>query len=163
THGQIRRVIREQHLTSITQVMQFLEWRSMDGCATCRPALNYYLLSTWPGEAMDDAKSRLANERMHANIQKDGTYSVVPRMWGGGAHVGGCHPRERAAAHRRRRRQIQHSDGEGHRWPAQRSAGREKGGPAPGLGRSRHALRSRLWQEPAHGQDLRGQRILPFW
>ena len=28
-------------------------------------------------------QSRFINERVHANIQKDGTYSVVPRMWGG--------------------------------------------------------------------------------
>lgn len=83
THGELRKAIREQHLTSIPQTMQFLEWRSPDGCATCRPALNYYVTSTWPGEARDDAQSRLANERLHANIQKDGTYSVVPRMWGG--------------------------------------------------------------------------------
>ena len=32
---------------------------------------------------MDDGQSRFINERVHANIQKDGTYSVVPRMWGG--------------------------------------------------------------------------------
>ena len=32
---------------------------------------------------VDDQQSRFVNERMHANIQKDGTYSVVPRMWGG--------------------------------------------------------------------------------
>jgi len=88
THGQVRKAIREQHLTSMVQVMQFLEWRSPDGCATCRPALNYYLISTWPGEAVDDARSRLVNERMHANIQKDGTYSVVPRMWGGVTNAG---------------------------------------------------------------------------
>jgi nitrite reductase (NADH) large subunit len=50
---------------------------------SCRPALNYYLISTWPGEAKDDPQSRFINERAHANIQKDGTYSVVPRMWGG--------------------------------------------------------------------------------
>ncbi|HQU90605.1 MAG TPA: nitrite reductase large subunit, partial [Denitromonas sp.] len=31
----------------------------------------------------DDAQSRFINERAHANIQKDGTYSVVPRMLGG--------------------------------------------------------------------------------
>jgi NAD(P)H-nitrite reductase large subunit len=31
----------------------------------------------------DDPQSRFINERSHANIQKDGTYSVVPRMWGG--------------------------------------------------------------------------------
>jgi nitrite reductase (NADH) large subunit len=47
------------------------------------PALNYYLLSTWPHRAQDDPQSRFINERSHANIQKDGTYSVIPRMWGG--------------------------------------------------------------------------------
>ncbi|SEJ23295.1 nitrite reductase (NADH) large subunit [Azotobacter beijerinckii] len=82
-HGQVRQAIREQHLTSLGQAMQAMEWRTPDGCATCRPALNYYLISSWPGEAKDDPQSRLINERAHANIQKDGTYSVVPRMWGG--------------------------------------------------------------------------------
>ncbi|NYT58504.1 NAD(P)/FAD-dependent oxidoreductase [Alcaligenaceae bacterium] len=83
THGEVRKAIREQHLTGMEQTLRFLEWRTSDGCATCRPALNYYLMSTWPGEAKDDSQSRLVNERMHANIQKDGTYSVIPRMWGG--------------------------------------------------------------------------------
>ena len=82
-HGQIRKTIREQHLTSLSQAMAFMNWSTPNGCATCRPALNYYLISTWPGEAKDDPQSRLINERAHANIQKDGTYSVVPRMWGG--------------------------------------------------------------------------------
>nr|WP_100547897.1 MULTISPECIES: nitrite reductase large subunit NirB [unclassified Pseudomonas] len=82
-HGHIRKAIREQHLTSMAQTMEFLNWSTPNGCATCRPALNYYLISTWPGEAKDDPQSRLINERAHANIQKDGTYSVVPRMWGG--------------------------------------------------------------------------------
>jgi nitrite reductase (NADH) large subunit len=63
--------------------MRFLEWRTPNGCASCRPALNYYLLSTWPHEALDDPQSRFINERAHANIQKDGTYSVIPRMFGG--------------------------------------------------------------------------------
>ncbi|HMM73178.1 MAG TPA: nitrite reductase large subunit, partial [Rhodocyclaceae bacterium] len=54
-----------------------------NGCASCRPAINYYLISTWPHEAEDDPQSRFINERAHANIQKDGTFSVVPRMWGG--------------------------------------------------------------------------------
>ncbi len=83
THEEVRRSIREHHLLSIPAVMEFMEWGSPDGCATCRPALNYYLLSTWPHEAEDDPQSRFINERAHANIQKDGTYSVVPRMWGG--------------------------------------------------------------------------------
>ena len=83
THQEIRDAIRAQHLLTIPAAMHFLEWRTPNGCATCRPALNYYLISTWPHEAKDDPQSRFINERAHANIQKDGTFSVVPRMWGG--------------------------------------------------------------------------------
>ncbi len=83
SHAEVRQVIREHKLLSIPQLMHFLEWGTPDGCATCRPALNYYLISTWPHEAEDDPQSRFINERGHANIQKDGRYSVVPRMLGG--------------------------------------------------------------------------------
>jgi nitrite reductase (NADH) large subunit len=83
THDDVRRNIVDKGLRAIPQVMQELHWTTPDGCSSCRPALNYYLLCAWPGEYMDDQQSRFVNERMHANIQKDGTYSVVPRMWGG--------------------------------------------------------------------------------
>jgi len=83
THEEVRRAIRQQKLLSIPAAMAFLEWKTPNGCATCRPALNYYLLATWPREFKDDAQSRFINERAHANIQKDGTFSVIPRMWGG--------------------------------------------------------------------------------
>jgi nitrite reductase (NADH) large subunit len=83
THEEVRRAIREHRLLSIPAAMRFLEWRTPNGCASCRPALNYYLIAAWPHEAEDDPQSRFINERAHANIQKDGTYSVVPRMWGG--------------------------------------------------------------------------------
>ncbi|MBN9461476.1 MAG: NAD(P)/FAD-dependent oxidoreductase [Burkholderiales bacterium] len=83
THQELRRAIREHRLLSAQQVFAFMEWRTPDGCASCRPAINYYLLSTWPKEVQDDPQSRLINERAHANIQKDGTFSVVPRMWAG--------------------------------------------------------------------------------
>jgi nitrite reductase (NADH) large subunit len=82
-HDDVRRLIVAKALKSIPAVMQALEWRTSCGCAKCRPALNYYLLASWPGEYEDDTQSRFINERVHANIQKDGTYSVVPRMWGG--------------------------------------------------------------------------------
>jgi nitrite reductase (NADH) large subunit len=82
-HDDVRRLIIAKSLKSIPDLMQALEWKTSCGCAKCRPALNYYLLSTWPGEFEDDSQSRFINERVHANIQKDGTYSVVPRMWGG--------------------------------------------------------------------------------
>jgi len=83
THEEVRRAVKEQKLLSIPQAMRFLEWRSPNGCASCRPALNSYLICAWPHEAEDDPQSRFVNERVHANIQKDGTYSVVPRIWGG--------------------------------------------------------------------------------
>jgi nitrite reductase (NADH) large subunit len=83
THAQVRQAIRDHKLLSIPAAMQFLEWRTPNGCASCRPGLNYYLISTWPREVIDDPQSRFINERAHANIQKDGTFSVVPRMWGG--------------------------------------------------------------------------------
>ena len=83
THDDVRRLILEKELKAIPEVMQELHWTTPEGCSSCRPALNYYLLCAWPGEYQDDEKSRFVNERLHANIQKDGTYSVVPRMWGG--------------------------------------------------------------------------------
>jgi nitrite reductase (NADH) large subunit len=82
-HDEVRRLIKAKGLKSIPAVMQELEWKTSCGCAKCRPALNYYLVCDWPEEYADDYQSRFINERVHANIQKDGTYSVVPRMWGG--------------------------------------------------------------------------------
>ena len=83
THDVVRRALVADGLKSSLAVMQALEWTTPDGCASCRPALNYYLICAWPGDYADDKQSRFINERAHANIQKDGTYSVVPRMWGG--------------------------------------------------------------------------------
>ncbi|MEO8248565.1 MAG: nitrite reductase large subunit NirB [Burkholderiales bacterium] len=83
SHAEVRKSIKADKLTRVADVFSFMEWKTPNGCATCRPAVNYYLLSTWPKEAKDDPQSRYINERSHANIQRDGTYSVIPRMWGG--------------------------------------------------------------------------------
>ncbi|MBO9515850.1 MAG: NAD(P)/FAD-dependent oxidoreductase, partial [Variovorax sp.] len=83
SHQDVRDAIRREHYLTHDEVYRNLGWRTPDGCASCRPAVNYYLISTWPKEAKDDPQSRFVNERSHANIQKDGTYSVIPRMWGG--------------------------------------------------------------------------------
>jgi nitrite reductase (NADH) large subunit len=82
-HDALRRAILAQGLRTIAAVRAALQWKTPDGCQKCRPALNYYLLCAWPDSYCDDPQSRFVNERVHANIQKDGTYSVVPRMWGG--------------------------------------------------------------------------------
>ena len=83
SHEDLRRLIKARGLKSMAAVMQECGWTTPDGCAKCRPALNYYLLADWPLDYRDDRQARFVNERNHANIQKDGTYSVVPRMWGG--------------------------------------------------------------------------------
>ena len=83
SHADAREAIRAHTLLTIDSVYRHLSWRTPNGCASCRPAVNYYLISTWPKQAKDDPQSRYINERSHANIQKDGTYSVIPRMWGG--------------------------------------------------------------------------------
>ena len=82
-HDEVRQAILAQSLKSMEAVRGAFGWKKPEGCHKCRPALNYYLICAWPGEYQDDSQSRFVNERVHANIQKDGTYSVVPRMWGG--------------------------------------------------------------------------------
>ncbi|AOW14329.1 nitrite reductase large subunit [Hydrogenophaga crassostreae] len=83
SHQDVRDAIAQEKLLSIGDTFARLNWKTPNGCPTCRPAVNYYLISTWPKDAKDDPQSRYINERSHANIQKDGTYSVIPRMWGG--------------------------------------------------------------------------------
>jgi nitrite reductase (NADH) large subunit len=75
--------IKAKGLSHTREVMNVLGWNNEEGCSKCRPALNYYLGMVNPIGYVDERESRFVNERMHANIQKDGTYSVVPRMYGG--------------------------------------------------------------------------------
>jgi nitrite reductase (NADH) large subunit len=83
SHQDVRDAIKKARLLTNAEVFKALDWKTPNGCATCRPAVNYYRISTWPKDALDDPQSRYINERSHANIQKDGSYSVIPRMWGG--------------------------------------------------------------------------------
>ncbi|MDB5054749.1 MAG: NasD3 [Bacilli bacterium] len=85
THNrdEVVEAIECMHLTTSKEVMHVLEWNNPEGCSKCRPALNYYLGMVWPVEHEEECESRFVNERNHANIQHDGTYSVVPRIYGG--------------------------------------------------------------------------------
>ncbi|PEY33637.1 nitrite reductase large subunit [Bacillus cereus] len=75
--------IHEKGLKSPKEVRNVLGFAHEDGCSKCRPALNYYLRMARPEEYTDDKSSRFVNERMNGNIQHDGTFSVIPRMYGG--------------------------------------------------------------------------------
>lgn len=82
TREDVLKNIRGKGLRTVAGVMETMGWETV-GCDTCRPAISYYLKMVSPAEAVDDPTSRVINERTHANIQGDGTFSVVPRMRGG--------------------------------------------------------------------------------
>ncbi|MFD5020948.1 nitrite reductase large subunit NirB [Paenibacillus sp. NPDC058367] len=75
--------ITAKGLKTTKEVMNVLGWKQEEGCSKCRPAINYYLGMMNPDTHQDEKESRFVNERMGANIQKDGTYTVIPRMYGG--------------------------------------------------------------------------------
>src|SRR5439155_133815 len=53
------------------------------GCEVCRPAVASILASTWNDFVLNHATIQDTNDRFLANIQRGGTYSVVPRIPGG--------------------------------------------------------------------------------
>ncbi|MBF0381048.1 MAG: NAD(P)/FAD-dependent oxidoreductase [Magnetococcales bacterium] len=79
----VRDEIKQNKLTTHAATYKSLNFSSSDGCPTCRQAINYYIHALWPAEHKENPQSRFINERVHANIQKDGTYSVIPRIFGG--------------------------------------------------------------------------------
>ena len=51
--------------------------------AASKPALASLLATIWNDEYEDERDARFINDRVHGNIQKDGTFSVIPKMPGG--------------------------------------------------------------------------------
>src|SRR5262249_56868911 len=70
----------ERGLRSVSAVLRELgqgeDEKSKNGLASL-------LKSLWNEEYIDERDARFINDRVHANIQKDGTFSVVPRIYGG--------------------------------------------------------------------------------
>ncbi len=76
-------LVKLNHLTSYNEVLDHLG--KGDGCETCKPAVASIIASLWNemilAKGNDTAQD--SNDRYLANIQKGGTYSVVPRIAGG--------------------------------------------------------------------------------
>jgi nitrite reductase (NADH) large subunit len=81
TQDNLREIIRSQRLKSVQQVLDI--YGNGTGCEVCKPALSYLVDVVWCGEHEEDRSARFINDRVHANIQNDGTFSVVPRIRGG--------------------------------------------------------------------------------
>lgn len=81
SQDQLREMIRTQQLKSVQEVLDI--YGNSIGCEICKPAISYLVDVVWCGGHEEDRSARFINDRVHANIQKDGTFSVVPRMRGG--------------------------------------------------------------------------------
>src|SRR5687767_6392547 len=77
----LREILRSQRLKSVQEVLEI--YGNGIGCEICKPALSYMLDMLWCGDHDEDRSARFINDRVHANIQKDGTFSVIPRIRGG--------------------------------------------------------------------------------
>ena len=77
----LREILRGQRLKSVQDVLEI--YGNGVGCEICKPALSYMLDMLWCGDHDEDRSARFINDRVHANIQKDGTFSVIPRIRGG--------------------------------------------------------------------------------
>src|SRR5687768_11842464 len=81
TQDALRTILRSQRLKSVQEVLEI--YGNGVGCEVCKPALSYMVDMLWCGDHDEDRSARFINDRVHANIQKDGTFSVVPRIRGG--------------------------------------------------------------------------------
>ena len=78
----VRKYIRDlTEVKTVKEVRKALKFS--DSCESCGHAINYYLSSQFNERYIHNDKERPHNEMMHANLQNDGTYSIVPQMQGG--------------------------------------------------------------------------------
>lgn len=82
TEDDIVTEIQTKNLASIQEIIQELGWLTDEGCKTCRPALEYYLGMIYP-EYEQNQETVYLNEKMNARLRKDGTYTIVPQLYGG--------------------------------------------------------------------------------
>jgi len=81
TKPELIKAIREQNLRSVSAVFRALAGGVED--PTSKAGLASLLKTLWGKDYEDERDARFINDRVHANIQKDATFSVVPRIYGG--------------------------------------------------------------------------------
>jgi len=73
--------IQDQQLRSVSSVFECLAGGIEDPGS--KMGLASLLKTIWGSEYVDERDARFINDRVHANIQKDRTFSVIPRIYGG--------------------------------------------------------------------------------
>lgn len=78
----LMRLVREMQLHSVSSVFAALAPDGKEDAAS-KMGLSSLLHMMWGDEFVDERDARFINDRVHANIQRDGTFSVVPQLKGG--------------------------------------------------------------------------------
>jgi len=81
TREELAGIVREQGLESVSEVSRACG--TGRECGACKPGLAYLVSEVNANRHREERDARFINDRVHGNIQKDGTFSVVPRMRGG--------------------------------------------------------------------------------
>jgi len=81
TKPELIAAVKAKSLKSVSAVFRELAGGKEDPGS--KPGLASLLKSLWPHDYEDERDARFINDRVHANIQRDGTFSVVPRIYGG--------------------------------------------------------------------------------
>lgn len=82
SHDELREAVRSASFETAHEAMNALGWSKADGCAICRPAVQYYVGQTL-GAAADKVGTESASADSAASLLADGTYAISPRMYGG--------------------------------------------------------------------------------
>ncbi|PTR45418.1 nitrite reductase (NADH) large subunit [Rhodococcus sp. OK611] len=82
TKAELISAIREQDLRAVSQVFTALAADGAEDAGSKMP-LASLLRTIWGPDWVDERGALFINDRVHANIQRDGTFSVVPQMKGG--------------------------------------------------------------------------------
>jgi nitrite reductase (NADH) large subunit len=81
TKPELIEAVRERGLRSVSAVFAALADGREDPAS--KAGLASLLRSVWGAEYEDERDARFINDRVHGNIQRDGTFSVIPRIMGG--------------------------------------------------------------------------------
>ncbi|WP_421873489.1 nitrite reductase large subunit NirB [Marinoscillum sp.] len=81
TRQELYSLIKIKEIKSFNELLDL--YGSGDGCETCKPAVASLLASIWNEPILKQDTIQDTNDRFLANIQKGGSYSVVPRVPGG--------------------------------------------------------------------------------
>ncbi|MET0602275.1 MAG: nitrite reductase large subunit NirB, partial [Baekduia sp.] len=81
TREDLAQIVREEGIESVSELSE--SCGAGRDCGACKPGLAYLVSEIQNGRFREERHARFINDRVHANIQNDGTFSVIPRIRGG--------------------------------------------------------------------------------